>query len=139
MKTIDKFKIALIALLFLGIVVVAFWAGSSYSNAKEQMMKQEGVFYVETIEALPGKTEELKKALLAAIPKARKEKGIVSFDLSQDCERPELFVVLIKFKNLKAYDEHLAADYIQDFMKKYDGNLYGNVVEEFYQRVKGPE
>jgi len=98
------------------------------------MDKELGVFYVETIEATKGKNEELRKALLTTIPHARKEKGIVSFDLYQDCERPHLFVVLIHFKNRKAYDDHLAAPYIQEFIQKYDKILYQNVVEEFYQK-----
>lgn len=99
------------------------------------MHEEQGIFYVETIEATQGKSQELKKALLTTIPHARKEKGIISFDLLQDCERPHLFVVLIRFKNRQAYDDHLAAPYIQEFIRKFDNTLYQNVIEDFYQRA----
>lgn len=99
------------------------------------MNQEQEVFYVETIEAATGKTQELKDALLTTIPHARRERGIISFDLYQDCDQPHLFVVLIRFKNRQAYDDHLAAPYIQEFIRKFDKSLYQNVVEEFYKKL----
>lgn len=99
------------------------------------MNQEQEVFYVETIEAMPGKTNELKEALLTTLPHAKKEQGILSFDLCQDCTRPHIFIVWIRFKNRQAYDDHLNAPYIQEFIKKYDASLYKNVEEEFYQKL----
>lgn len=98
-------------------------------------MQHQEVFYVETIDAASGKVQELKKALLTTLPHARAEKGIDSFDLYQDCEKPHKFVVLIRFKNRQAYDDHLAAPYIQEFIEKFNESLYQNVVEEFFHKI----
>jgi len=93
------------------------------------------IYIVETIEAIPGKTEELKQGLAALVPLSRKEKGCLFYDLYQDPETPHRFAVWMCFKDKKAYEAHTAAPYIAEFVAKYDNVAYCNVVENFYRRM----
>ncbi len=94
------------------------------------MVNKEILHVVETFEALPGKIEEFKKALLNAVPLSRKEEGCLYYNLFQDRSDPHKFAVLMGFKNQDAYDAHIAAPYIQTFPE-----VYQNVVEVFYKQL----
>lgn len=85
-------------------------------------------------DAMPGKTQKLKEALLQAVLLSRKEKGCLFYDLYQDPREAGRFAVLMCFKNQEAYDAHVSAPYIQD-LEKFDKLLYCNANESFFQKI----
>ncbi len=93
------------------------------------------IHVIETLDALPGKAEELKKALLAMVPLSRAEKGCISYDLFQEHDNPHRFAVIMRWKDKQAYDGHNAAAFIQKFVEKFDNVLYCNVVETSYKSL----
>jgi quinol monooxygenase YgiN len=99
------------------------------------MNKKDYIYIVETIEAVPGKEEELKKELLKIVPLAQKEEGCVLYDLHQDRSNPRRFVVLMCWKTAEAYEGHGNAEYINKFVEKFDKVLYITAVEGIYRKL----
>lgn len=93
------------------------------------------IYVVETLDAAPGKIDELKQGLIDLTAHARKEKGCLYYDLYLDRARPFRFCVLMCFENQKAYDHHTNSSHIQQFMEKYDTVVYHNVVEDLYDKL----
>jgi quinol monooxygenase YgiN len=96
---------------------------------------QDLIYVIETIEAIPGKAEELKQELLKLVALSRQEKGCIYYDLYQDRNHPHRMTVLMCWKNREAYDQHNAAAFIQEFVEEFDSVLYQNVIEEIYKEV----
>lgn len=94
------------------------------------------VHVIETMEAIPGKTEELKKALLEIVPLSREEKGCISYDLFQKQDNPHQFALIMHWKDRKSYDSHNSAIFIQKFMEDFDNVLYKNCAEALYQPLE---
>lgn len=91
-------------------------------------MKQ-SLVVIETIHALPGKTEELKTALVNIIPFSLAEPGCLHYEISQSISDPQNFLVIMKFKEDRNLEDHNNSKHIQEFVKKYDKNLYDNFTE----------
>jgi quinol monooxygenase YgiN len=84
---------------------------------------------IEIIHALPGKTEELKAALVHLVPFSLSEPGCLHYEISQSTTEPENFLVNMKFQDSHNLVEHNNSKHIQDFVKKYDKKLYDNFSE----------
>lgn len=93
------------------------------------------VYVVETLEAPSGKEEQLKNELLKLAAFSRKERGCLYYNLYQHLEKPRCLTVLMGFKDKAAYDEHCQAPYIQEFVEKFGGILYGDVIEDLYRGI----
>lgn len=93
------------------------------------------IHVIETLEALPEKTEELKKALLAIVPLSRQEKGCISYELFQVHETPDQFAVIMCWKDLKSFERHNSALFIQEFVENFEQILYHKVVETLYKKL----
>jgi quinol monooxygenase YgiN len=91
----------------------------------------DSICVIETLEACPEQTEELKKKLLEIVPLSQNEKGCISYELFQDSEHSHKFAVIMRWVNRQAYDQHCAAPFIQE-IEKYHNILYQNVREMFY-------
>ncbi len=90
------------------------------------------VFVVETIKAINGKSDELRQALLHIVPLSRKEAACVQYDLF---ESNDTFLVIMRFKSAQDLDNHESSDHVQDFVRKYNGILYGEVTLSTWQSV----
>jgi quinol monooxygenase YgiN len=59
-----------------------------------------------------GMNEKFTTLFADAIKGTRKEVGNLSYDLNCDTEDGQVYVVYEKWKNLKALEEHMKADYV---------------------------
>lgn len=85
------------------------------------------IVVVETIKAAPGKTAELKKALLKLVPICRKAKGCLQYDLLEPVDQGDELLVLMRWETLIDHRNHESSDYIAEFVRKYDKILYIDV------------
>lgn len=86
------------------------------------------IVIVETLKAVQGKGELLKKALLELVPISRKAEGCVHYELLEPADKKsEIFLVLMRWKNLENFRKHDSSEYIAEFVKKYDKILYDDV------------
>ena len=93
-------------------------------------MKQ--LIVVETIQAIPGKATALKQALLELVPFSLKEKGCLQYEVAESEQGEEIFLVLMRWENIEALEAHNISTHIQEFVRKYDGILYGEVKETLW-------
>ncbi len=84
---------------------------------------------VEIIHAAKGKTDELRKALQAIVPISQKEPGCLQYELLEPMVGGGKFLVLMRWKELKDLKHHEASLHIQEFIKKYDKVVYGEVTQ----------
>jgi quinol monooxygenase YgiN len=84
------------------------------------------IVVVETIQATPGKMDDLKRALLELVPVSRKAAGCLQYDLLEPADQGEELLVLMRWKSLTDLRRHEASDYIAEFVKKYDRTLYND-------------
>jgi quinol monooxygenase YgiN len=85
------------------------------------------VLVVETLRAVRGKKNELRKALAEIIPMSQKSRGCLQYDLLEPLDQGDLFLVLMRWKSLEDLRNHERSDYIAEFVKKYDHILYDEV------------
>jgi quinol monooxygenase YgiN len=91
---------------------------------------------VEIIKAAKDKTEELRKALHEIVPICRKGEGCLQYELFEPMQGHDEFLVLMRWKNPKDLARHEASKTIEDFVRKYDGILYTEVIQtEWYPIV----
>lgn len=93
-------------------------------------MKQ--LIVIETIQAKPGKTSALKQALLEMVPFSLKEKGCLQYEIAESEQGKEIFLVLMRWENIEALEVHNVSTHVQEFVKKYDRILYGEVQETLW-------
>jgi quinol monooxygenase YgiN len=60
----------------------------------------------------PGMNEKFTALFAEAIKGTRKEVGNLSYDLNRDADDGQVYVAYEKWKNLKAMEEHLKAEYV---------------------------
>ncbi len=82
---------------------------------------------VETIKAVQGKMELLKKALLEIVPMSRKADGCLQYDLLEAIDQRDEILVFMRWKKLADLRKHESSDYIAEFVRKYDKILYDEV------------
>lgn len=85
------------------------------------------VLVVETLRAVHGKKNELRKALAEIVPMSRKSRGCLQYDLLEPLDQGDLFLVLMRWKSLEDLRNHERSDYVAEFVKKYDHILYDEV------------
>lgn len=92
------------------------------------------IFVVETIKAVPGKKDELKRALTKLVPTSRKTPGCLQYNLMESVDKNNEFLILMRWKKLEDLRNHETSEYIEKFVKEYDKILYEQVkVTEWYQ------
>lgn len=87
------------------------------------------IVVVEMIKAISGKQKELKKALQEIVPLCRLEEGCLQYDLLEPVKGSGSFLVLMRWKNAIDLVRHESSLFIQDFVRKYDGSVYGEVTQ----------
>lgn len=87
------------------------------------------VVVVETLRAVPGKTDELKKALLKIVPLSRAQHGCLQYDLFEPFSDSGIFLVLMRWKSKADLTHHETSLVIQEFVAKYDKVVYSEVVQ----------
>ena len=70
--------------------------------------------------AKPGKTAELRDALVALVEPTSKEQGYVTYDLHQGIEDDGWFFFYENWESAADLDRHLAAPHLVDFAAKID-------------------
>lgn len=78
---------------------------------------------IAVLKAKQGKTDELKKELLAMIEPTRKEPGCLEYILFESTERAGDFYMREAFKNKAAFDFHVDTPHFRALAAKLDGLL----------------
>lgn len=97
-------------------------------------MKKE-VTVVETLSAVPGKENELKKALQELVPHCRKGEGCLQYDLFEPCQGKGEFLILMRWKEMKNLRSHESSFHIKEFVRKYDRILYDGFTQTEWHAV----
>jgi quinol monooxygenase YgiN len=84
---------------------------------------------VEIIKAANGKTRELRKALQDLVPICQKGPGCLQYQLLEPAHGSGEFLILMQWRSLEDLARHEASELIQDFVRRYDGILYGEVTQ----------
>lgn len=92
-------------------------------------------YVIETLEAVDGKTQDLKELLAKIVPASRAESGILFYDLYQDLKKPNQFAVVMGFKDEAAYNAHINSPHILA-IEKYENVIYKNVIENHYRKIE---
>lgn len=85
------------------------------------------IVVIETIKAIQGRGEDLKKALLELVPISRKARGCLQYDLLEPVDQGDEILVLMRWKKLTDLRKHESSDYIAEFVRRYDKMLYNDV------------
>ena len=93
------------------------------------------IVVVETIRALQGKGKELKEALLRLVPISRKGSGCLQYSVLEPVQGGRELLVLMRWKTLDDLRAHESSDYIEEFVKKYEGALYDEVTSTEWSEV----
>ncbi len=99
------------------------------------MKEGKEIVAVEFIKAIKGKTEELKKALSEIVPVSRAAEGCLQYDLLEPMKGSGEFLILMKWRDFKDLQRHEVSKYIEDFVRKYDGVLYGEVTQTEWKSI----
>lgn len=78
------------------------------------MAKTTEVVIIAEATALPGKRDELKRAIDILVPKSLAEEGIDTFRLHEDRDRPGHFVLYERFQSQEAIESHFATEHFAD-------------------------
>lgn len=90
---------------------------------------------VEIIQAIEGKTEELREALKELVPLSRKEEGCLHYELLEPLTGSGEFLVLMRWKELKDLKRHEASKSILEFVRRHDKTLYGEVSQTEWKSI----
>lgn len=71
---------------------------------------------VATVTAKPGKADALREATVPLISLTRREPGVITYFLHEDLEKPGHFVFYEVFRDSKAFQDHVAASYVQHWL-----------------------
>ena len=84
---------------------------------------------IEIIRAANGKVAELRKTFHNLVPICQKGEGCLQYQLLEPVKGSGEFLVLMQWSSLEDLARHEASKLIQDFVRQYDGILYGEVVQ----------
>jgi quinol monooxygenase YgiN len=90
---------------------------------------------VATFQALPGKEEELKKALIGLVAPTRKEAGCINYDLHQSPEEPGKFLFHENWTTKAALDAHLKMPHIQVLLPRLEGLAVGMPEIKIWEKI----
>lgn len=93
------------------------------------------IVVVETIQAVQGKKNELRRALNQLVPSSRKAPGCLQYDLLEPINKSDEFLILMRWKKLDDLRNHETSVYIDEFVKNYDKILYDKVIVKEWTRV----
>ncbi|MDC0610575.1 antibiotic biosynthesis monooxygenase [Vibrio sp.] len=74
------------------------------------------VYLLAEIEAKPGLSESLYTLLTTLVTESRKEEGCITYELLQDIEKEELFIMREEWKSEQALTEHQQTPHFQYFV-----------------------
>lgn len=90
---------------------------------------------VARIRAQPGRTDEVREALLGLVWPTRKEAGCINYDLHQSQEDPTLFLFYENWESPEALDAHGRSAHIQAFRARSGELLAAPVLLELFTPV----
>jgi quinol monooxygenase YgiN len=85
------------------------------------------------IEAKPESLNEVKSAILKLIEPTRNEKGCLQYDLHQDHEKAELFMLVENWESQVLWEAHMQSRHLQEFIKESEGLLIDLRVHQMYK------
>ncbi len=92
------------------------------------------IVVVETLKAVQGQKDGLRRALAKLVPISRKAPGCLQYDLLEPADKNDEFLILMRWRKLDDLRDHETSDYIENFVREHDQILYDEVkVTEWYQ------
>ncbi len=98
-------------------------------------MNAKTITVVATFQAKPGKTEDLKKILLALIAPTRVEAGCLNYGLHQLPENPEKFLFHENWTSKAHLDAHLQNTHIQMLLPRMDELCIGMPEIKIWEKI----
>ncbi len=98
-------------------------------------MSAKTVTVIATFQAKPGKTEELKKALLTLIAPTHVEAGCINYDLHQLPEDPAKFLFHENWTTKAHLDAHLQNTHIQVLLPRMDDLCVGLPEIKIWEKI----
>ena len=92
---------------------------------------------VAKLQAVAGKEEEMRQALLDIIPKVREEEGTLVYTLHQDQNDPTLFLFYEKYKDTDALVAHSSTPHFKTLFKTIKPLLESNPEITMYNELAG--
>ena len=69
--------------------------------------------------ALPGKRDELKRAIDRLVPASRAEEGVSTFRLHEDRDMPGRFLLYERFHDQAAIDTHVTLEHFSQILRDF--------------------
>jgi len=66
-----------------------------------------------------GSQEQVKAALRTLVEPSRREPGCLRYELYEDIDKPGDFILVERWRDQAALDEHFAKPYLQEFIARY--------------------
>ena len=98
-------------------------------------MSAKTITVVATFQAKPGKTADLKKALLSLISPTHQEAGCINYDLHQSPEDPEKFLFHENWTSKAHLDAHLKNTHIQVLLPRMDELCVGMPEIKIWEKI----
>ena len=94
-------------------------ASSSQPTTAAKGTRAEGhLVTIATVQAKPGKENELRAATVPLITATRDEPGVVTYVLHEQLDAPGRFVFYEVFRDESAFQEHVKAVYVQQWLQR---------------------
>lgn len=77
--------------------------------------------------------EAVKAALEALVPLGQQEKGVLQYEMYVDQGEPRRFVFMEKWESAEAFQAHVNAPHVQEFLKATDGLIEENFFYPLYK------
>lgn len=94
---------------------------------KRETLPMKQLIVLEILYATPGKTTELKEALLKIVPVVLQEQGCIQYEIAESTEGINAILVFMRWENSADLAAHEQSALILDFIRKYDHVLYHSV------------
>jgi quinol monooxygenase YgiN len=82
------------------------------------------------IESKKEKIELVKAALIKLLEPTRKEKGCLQYDLNQDNENPEIFMIFESWASREIWQTHMNNAHLKYYMQETEGAVTSFTINE---------
>jgi autoinducer 2-degrading protein len=94
------------------------------------------IIQVVHLEVQPDKLEEFLAEALPNVQASRTEPGVEQFDLLQQIESPQRFLLYEAYRDMPALEAHRSTPHFQRWLEKGVPLLVGNRIRVLYSRVE---
>lgn len=93
------------------------------------------VVLIATLQAKPGKEQELETALKSVLPQVESEQGTIQYVLHRSEKQPGKFMFYEKYADKAALNHHSTTPYLKELFAKIPNLLADKPVIELYEDI----